>query len=111
MSGGGRGNSRNDKTKRIPVYSGRTIAACLIGLWLILGSSVYAGWETGAKAGFDTNVNRETGGGENDHLLSVYVSLDRCPSWEKRKTPAPSAVVLMVQSRRRSPVGPRSKET
>ena len=84
MSGGGRGNSRNDKTKRIPVYSGRTIAACLIGLWLILGSSVYAGWETGAKAGFDTNVNRDTGGGENDQFLSVYVSFDRGPTGERR---------------------------
>ena len=34
--------------------------------------TVFAGWETGAKAGFETNVNRSVVDGESDTCLNAY---------------------------------------
>jgi len=84
MSGTRRGNDRHVITRRIPVHSGRTTAVCLFGLCLILSASAFAGWEAGAKAGFDTNINRDTGSGENDQFLSGYLSFVRGPTGERR---------------------------
>jgi hypothetical protein len=45
---------------------------------------VFAGWETGAKLGFDSNVSRSIDGGKSDGYLFVYSALGREPTGESR---------------------------
>ena len=45
---------------------------------------VFAGWETGAKVGFDTNVSRSISGGESDEYLLGYAAYNREPLGETR---------------------------
>ncbi len=47
-------------------------------------ASVFAGWETGGKTGFDTNVNRSISGGESDGYLLGYAAYGREPGGESR---------------------------
>ncbi len=54
------------------------------GLSLPIGSAAYGGWETGAKAGFDTNVNRAVNDGKSDGFLSGYLSYFKGASGESR---------------------------
>ncbi|MGB7630801.1 MAG: hypothetical protein WBM29_06910 [Candidatus Deferrimicrobium sp.] len=44
----------------------------LAGMALLPPGNVFAGWETGAKAGFETNVNRSVVDGESDTYLLGY---------------------------------------
>jgi hypothetical protein len=48
------------------------------------GDLAFAGWETGAKVGFDTNVSRSISGGESDEYLLGYAAYGREPSGETR---------------------------
>jgi hypothetical protein len=48
------------------------------------GDLAFAGWETGAKAGFDTDVSRSISGGESDEYLLGYAAYGREPSGETR---------------------------
>ncbi len=51
----------------------------------LAGASVaFAGWETGAKVGFDTDVSRSIAGGESDEYLLGYVAYGREPDGETR---------------------------
>lgn len=43
-----------------------------------------AGWETGAKIGFDTDVTRSISGGKSDEYLLGYAAFSREPSGETR---------------------------
>lgn len=51
---------------------------------LVEAGSVSAGWETGAKVGFDTDVSRSISGGESDEYLLGYAAYSRGPSGETR---------------------------
>jgi hypothetical protein len=53
-------------------------------LSVLEAGSVFAGWETGAKVGFDTNVSRSISGGESDEYLLGYAAYSREPSGETR---------------------------
>ncbi len=57
-----------------------------LSLMGVLGTCVYAAaeWETGGKAGFDSNVDRAIEGGSGDSYLSSYLSFFRAPSGESR---------------------------
>ncbi|NJD62941.1 MAG: hypothetical protein FIA93_09530 [Deltaproteobacteria bacterium] len=73
----------------------RRLAFCLGVVALVSvpeAGLVFAGWETGAKAGFDTNVSRSISGGESDEYLLGYVAYNREPSGETRLDWAFSAV-------------------
>jgi hypothetical protein len=57
-----------------------------IGLFLLGGGSALAGWETGAKIGFDSNVNRSiAGNAKGDSFLSAYAGFGREPSGDLRQ--------------------------
>ncbi|HEY3490120.1 MAG TPA: hypothetical protein VGK27_08380 [Candidatus Deferrimicrobiaceae bacterium] len=57
-----------------------------IGLFLLAGTPAIAGWEAGAKAGFDTNVSRTIGGsGKSDGFLSAYAGYGREPSGDESR--------------------------
>jgi hypothetical protein len=51
---------------------------------LLKAGSASAGWETGAKIGFDTNVSRSISGGKSDALLVGYAAYGREPGGETR---------------------------
>ncbi len=53
-------------------------------IFLLGGDLAFAGWETGAKVGFDTNVSRSISGGESDEYLLGYAAYSRGPSGETR---------------------------
>lgn len=58
---------------------------CLFcGIILLASVQAFAGWETGAKVGFDTNVDRAVDGGTGDTYLTAYLSLLKDPSGEAR---------------------------
>lgn len=59
-------------------------AVFLAGWFLACSLPALAGWETGAKIGFDTNVNRAVDGGEGDGFLAGYAAYLREPSGERR---------------------------
>jgi hypothetical protein len=48
------------------------------------GMNAFAGWETGAAAGFDSNIDRSVNSGESDTYLTAYASLIWEPSGESR---------------------------
>lgn len=58
--------------------------AILAGLFLACSLPALAGWETGAKIGFDTNVDRAVDGGEGDGFVAGYAAYLRQPSGERR---------------------------
>lgn len=76
MEGGGRLRA---KTKR-------SLAATAFSLVIIVGTWVQAAaeWETGARLGFDSNVDRAIEGGRSDSWLSAYLSFFREPGGESR---------------------------
>src|SRR3990172_3445184 len=51
---------------------------------LVEAGSVSAGWETGAKVGFDTDVSRSISGGKSDSYLQGYAAYGREPDGETR---------------------------
>ncbi len=58
---------------------------CLFcGIILLASVQAFAGWETGAKVGFDTNVGRAVDSGTSDTYLTAYLSLLKNPSGEAR---------------------------
>ena len=50
------------------------LAVLLFSILFWKASDVVAGWETGAKAGFDTNLGRSVDNGEGSGFLSAYGS-------------------------------------
>jgi len=61
----------------------------VIGLFLIvfisgMNVTVKAAWETGLKAGFDSNIDRAIDGGKDDMSLSAYLSLGKETTGESR---------------------------
>ena len=60
------------------------IACILFAIILFGGMNAFAAWETGAAAGFDSNVDRSVNGGENDTYLTANASLIWEPSGESR---------------------------
>jgi len=62
------------------------VAISVLSLMMILGTHIkaLAEWETGAKVGFDTNVDRAIEVGRSDSYLSAYLSFFREPSGESR---------------------------
>ncbi len=63
------------------------LAFCVgVGAVMLLPGAglAFAGWETGAKVGFDTNVSRSISGGESDGFLLGYAAYSREPSGETR---------------------------
>jgi hypothetical protein len=65
---------------------GNKVSLFAIALFLLASGQASAGWETGAKAGFDTNVNRSIAGSEkSDSFLSAYAGYGREPSGDYRQ--------------------------
>ncbi len=65
----------------------RRLAVCtgVVAMISVLEAGlVFAGWETGAKIGFDTNVSRSISGGKSDEYLLGYAAYGREPSGETR---------------------------
>lgn len=53
-------------------------------IFLLGAGLAFAGWETGAKIGFDTDVTRSISGGKSDEYLLGYAAYGREPSGETR---------------------------
>lgn len=69
------------------MFTIRRFACCVCvvaAISLVEAGSVSAGWETGAKVGFDTDVSRSISGGESDEYLLGYAAYSREPSGEAR---------------------------
>ena len=49
-----------------------------------MATPALAGWETGARIGFDTNVNRAVDGGQGDGYLAGSITYQKEPSGERR---------------------------
>ncbi|MBI5576933.1 MAG: hypothetical protein HY896_11290 [Deltaproteobacteria bacterium] len=65
----------------------RRLAFCVgvvAAISLLEAGSVFAGWELGSKAGFDTNVSRSISGGKSDAYLLGYAAYGRAPDGETR---------------------------
>ena len=64
----------------------KTVLACVLLLGLLLhgGAGASAGWETGAKAGYISNLSRSVNGGEGSAYLGGYAAYARTPSGESR---------------------------
>ena len=75
------GNCRKDARDARAVLA---FAGALIGLALFLPGKGIAGWEVGAKAGFDTNVGRSVDDGDSDVFLLGYAAYLRQADGEKR---------------------------
>jgi len=63
------------------------LAFCVsVGAVILLPGAdlAFAGWETGAKVGFDTDVSRSISDGESDEYLLGYAAYGREPSGETR---------------------------
>jgi hypothetical protein len=61
-----------------------TIALFLMGILMAISLPVYAAWETGAKVGFDSNVNRAINGGDSDTYLGGYLLYSKEPTGQTR---------------------------
>jgi len=61
-----------------------TIALFLMGILMAVSLPVYAAWETGAKVGFDSNVNRAVNGGDSDTYLGGYLLYSKEATGETR---------------------------
>lgn len=69
------------------MFTIRRLAFCVgvvAAISLVEAGSVSAGWETGAKVGFDTDVSRSISGGQSDTYLLGYAAYGREPSGETR---------------------------
>lgn len=69
------------------MFRSRRLAFCrgIVAIISVLEAGfAFAGWETGAKVGFDTNVSRSISGGESDEYLLGYAAYGREPSGETR---------------------------
>ena len=55
-----------------------------LGILLVAHTQAFAGWETGAKVGFDSNIDRAVNNGKSDSYLTAYLSLLKNPSGESR---------------------------
>lgn len=63
----------------------KTIWDCfIIGFLLAISVPVHATWEVEGKAGFDSNVNRAIGGGDNDTYFGGYLQYAREATGETR---------------------------
>lgn len=60
------------------------IASWVMLLMLFSTASTQADWETGVKAGYDSNVDRALDGGRSDFLLSGYAAYMRVPTFDTR---------------------------
>jgi hypothetical protein len=69
------------------------LGAVLTGLALLLPGTAAAGWEAGAKAGFDTNVERSIADGGDDVFLLGYAAFLRSADGGSRLDWTLSAVV------------------
>jgi len=67
--------------------------AALAGVFLLLPRASLAGWETGARAGFDTNVDRSVSDGGEDFIFSGYGAYLRPAGGETRLDWTLSAVL------------------
>ena len=66
---------------------GSAKSTCILLVILLFaagGSNAFAGWQAGAGAGYDSNINRSVNNSESDTYLSGYASLIRQPSGESR---------------------------
>lgn len=61
-----------------------TCILLVIMLFAAGGNNAFAGWQTGAGTGYDSNINRSVDNKESDTYLSGYASLNRQPSGESR---------------------------
>jgi len=61
-----------------------TIALFLMGILMAISLPVYAAWETGAKVGLDSNVNRAINGADSDSYLGGYLLYLKDASGETR---------------------------
>ncbi len=63
-----------------------TALACLLFLPLLVqgNTEAFAGWETGAKAGYISNLSRSVGNGQGDTYLGGYAAFARTPSGDSR---------------------------
>jgi hypothetical protein len=72
----------------------RTEIGCLVAwIFLLLPIQGHAGWETGAKGGFNSNVDRAVDGGKSDTFLNGYLSWWKGASGESRVDWSMSAVL------------------
>ncbi len=64
----------------------RIASACALFLALLHfgGAAAAAGWETGAKAGYISNLSRSVADGQGSSYLGAYASFARKPSGESR---------------------------
>ncbi|PKN35732.1 MAG: hypothetical protein CVU61_02610 [Deltaproteobacteria bacterium HGW-Deltaproteobacteria-19] len=60
------------------------IGMFVVLLLLFTAASSWADWEAGAKAGYDSNVDRALNGGRSDFLLSGYAAYTRVPTFDSR---------------------------
>ena len=60
------------------------ISCLFLGILLLAYTQAFAGWETGAKVGFDSNIDRSVNNGKSDGYLTAYLSLLKNPSGESR---------------------------
>lgn len=55
------------------------LSTLFTSIFLLLSLDAFAGWETGAKAGFDSNVDRAVEGGTSDSCMTGFLSFTRAP--------------------------------
>ena len=68
------------------LQSARTAACVLVAMMFLLSgaTNVFAAWETGAVAGFESNIDRSVEDGESDTYVAAYAALIWEPSGESR---------------------------
>ena len=66
------------------VFAKSTCILLAIMLFAAGGNNAFAGWQVGARTGYDSNINRSVDNRESDAYLSGYASLIRQPSGESR---------------------------
>jgi hypothetical protein len=72
---------------------GFAFAAALLGMFVLLPGKGFAGWEIGARGGFDSNVGRSVDGKESDVFLLGHAAYLRQADGETRFDWTLSAVV------------------
>jgi len=55
------------------------LSALLISFFFSLSADAFAGWESGAKAGFDSNIDRAVEGGMSDSFVTGFLSFTKEP--------------------------------
>jgi hypothetical protein len=56
------------------------LSALFISIFFTLSPDVFARWETGVKAGFDSNIDRALDGGRSDSYMTGFLSFTREPA-------------------------------